>query len=228
MNNISPSPVKKQGGVDMKRLYRSRDYRIIAGVCGGIGEYFGIDPVLIRIITIMLVIFGGGGLVAYLLAIIIIPLEPILESPVKEPDVSAIKSKIKEPLPEEPDRIASFKKHISFLGVLYIIFNTLTLVIALIVFAAVAGGGFITGDETVIAITTTVASIVAGFLFIFSAPGIICGLGLLKFRSWSRTLALVLGIVNLINIPFGTALGIYTLWVMMQEETEDLFKEYQT
>ena len=56
-----------------KRLYRSRNDRMIAGVCGGIGEYFDIDPTLIRILWVTLLFMAGGGLVAYLIAWIVIP-----------------------------------------------------------------------------------------------------------------------------------------------------------
>ena len=60
-----------------QRLMRSRHARIIAGVSGGLGEYSGIDPVLIRVALILLAIFGNGiGLLIYLIAWIIIPLEP--------------------------------------------------------------------------------------------------------------------------------------------------------
>ncbi len=60
----------------MKRLYRSQKDKIIAGVCGGIGEYVGIDPVIIRIITVILFFWGGSGIIAYIIAMIIIPLNP--------------------------------------------------------------------------------------------------------------------------------------------------------
>ncbi|MFH2055285.1 MAG: PspC domain-containing protein, partial [bacterium] len=59
-----------------KRLYRSRENSIIAGVCGGLGEYFDIDPVLIRIITVILVFPGGIGLIGYLIAWIAMPHPP--------------------------------------------------------------------------------------------------------------------------------------------------------
>jgi len=55
-----------------KRLYRSRTNRWIAGVCGGIGEYFNIDPTIIRILAIVI---PGFGWVAYLICAIIIPSE---------------------------------------------------------------------------------------------------------------------------------------------------------
>ncbi len=59
-----------------KKLFRSRTNKQIAGVCGGLGEYFDIDPTIIRLVWVVAVFCAGGGLVAYLLAMIIIPQEP--------------------------------------------------------------------------------------------------------------------------------------------------------
>jgi len=58
-----------------KRLYRSRSNRIICGVCGGLGEYFGIDPVIVRVIFGLLVLANGIGILAYIILAIIVPLE---------------------------------------------------------------------------------------------------------------------------------------------------------
>jgi phage shock protein PspC (stress-responsive transcriptional regulator) len=58
---------------NVKRLYRSKKNRVIAGVCGGIGEYFNIDPTLIRLLWILFVFAGGSGILAYIIAWIIIP-----------------------------------------------------------------------------------------------------------------------------------------------------------
>jgi phage shock protein C len=61
----------------MKRLYRSRDERMVAGVAGGIGEYLDLDPTLLRLAFVALTLAGGGsGLLAYLILAIIMPLEP--------------------------------------------------------------------------------------------------------------------------------------------------------
>ncbi len=61
-----------------KRLYRSRTNKIFAGICGGIGEYAGIDPVVIRVLWLLVTIFTGfiPGLIAYILTIFIIPAKP--------------------------------------------------------------------------------------------------------------------------------------------------------
>ncbi len=58
-----------------RRLYRSRKEKVIAGVCGGLAEYFGIDPVLVRLLMVLLFIYGVG-LILYILAWIMIPQEP--------------------------------------------------------------------------------------------------------------------------------------------------------
>jgi phage shock protein PspC (stress-responsive transcriptional regulator) len=60
----------------MNKLYRSKSNRIIAGVCGGIGEYLGIDPTLIRLLWVLFSLSIGAGLLAYIIAWIIIPEEP--------------------------------------------------------------------------------------------------------------------------------------------------------
>ena len=60
----------------MKRLYRSRKNKVLAGVCGGIGEYFEIDPVLVRLIWIVFSLLWGFGILLYIIAILVIPLEP--------------------------------------------------------------------------------------------------------------------------------------------------------
>ena len=58
-----------------KKLYKS-DNRVISGVCGGIGEYFGIDPTLVRIIWAIVAVFGGAGLIMYIICACIIPVRP--------------------------------------------------------------------------------------------------------------------------------------------------------
>ena len=60
-----------------KQLYRSRANRKIAGVCAGFAEYLDLDPTLVRILWVMLVIFGGCGLLGYIIAWIIMPEEPL-------------------------------------------------------------------------------------------------------------------------------------------------------
>lgn len=62
--------------MENKRLYRSVRDKQIAGVCGGIAEYFSIDPILVRVVFVILALGAGGGLLAYLVLWIIVPRNP--------------------------------------------------------------------------------------------------------------------------------------------------------
>ncbi len=60
----------------MKRLYKSKTDRKICGVCGGIAEYLNVDPTLIRLAWAVLICFAGAGILAYILAALILPNDP--------------------------------------------------------------------------------------------------------------------------------------------------------
>ena len=66
---------------ETRKLYRSRSNRQVAGVCGGLAEYFNMDPTLIRVLFVVLAVLGGSGLVLYLALWIIVPNAPLGVSP---------------------------------------------------------------------------------------------------------------------------------------------------
>lgn len=59
-----------------KKLYKSRTDKKIDGVCGGLGAYFGVDPTIIRLAWVIFSCFGGSGILAYIIAMIVMPEEP--------------------------------------------------------------------------------------------------------------------------------------------------------
>lgn len=61
-----------------KRLYKSNENKMLDGVCGGIAEYFDVDPTLVRLAWVVFCALGGSGLLAYIVAAIIIPRKPAL------------------------------------------------------------------------------------------------------------------------------------------------------
>ena len=65
-----------------KKLYRSRTNSMIGGVCGGLGEYLNVDPTIMRLVAVLLVFANGIGLLAYIIAWIIIPRNPGIEAEV--------------------------------------------------------------------------------------------------------------------------------------------------
>ena len=86
-----------------KRLFRSRKDALIAGVCGGLAEYFDVDPSLVRLVFILAIFLGGAGLVVYLVAWLIVP-----ENPEQSPTASFIKNQqMKEEVVGELRRMGS-------------------------------------------------------------------------------------------------------------------------
>ncbi len=115
-------------------------------------------------------------------------------------------------------------RHITILGVLHIANSALGIIAAIIVFTIVTGAGIISGDLEAMTITAIVGSSIALFLLVLSLPGIIGGIGLLQHRPWARILVLVVGFLDLLNIPIGTVLGVYTIWALLKEDTAPLFE----
>jgi phage shock protein C len=76
--------------VPAKRLYRSRDNRVLKGVAGGIGEFYGVDPVIVRLLLLLTFPFGGIGIIGYILGAILIPARPKGESAPATPTVSGL------------------------------------------------------------------------------------------------------------------------------------------
>ena len=120
--------------------------------------------------------------------------------------------------------------HVKVLAVLFIALSALGIFAALALMAvfglsagivgAAADGGDAAFALPIIGLTGTALVL---FMLIVSLPGLIAGWGLLKLRPWARIVAIVLCAINLINIPLGTILGVYGLWVLLNNETERLF-----
>ncbi|MHB1686239.1 MAG: PspC domain-containing protein [Ignavibacteriaceae bacterium] len=85
-----------------KKLYRSRKDKMIGGVAGGLGEYFDIDPTLIRIIFVVALVLGGSGFLAYLILWIVVPEEPYQSSTSATPNDQTNSSETKETTAQPP------------------------------------------------------------------------------------------------------------------------------
>ena len=120
--------------------------------------------------------------------------------------------------------------HVKVLGVLYIAVSALSLFGALFLMLVFGGTASLVGltaepGEAAVAIPILgiAGTALVALLLILSIPGLLTGWGLLNYKSWSRILGLVLSVLNLLNFPFGTALGIYGLWVLLNKDAERLF-----
>ena len=117
----------------------------------------------------------------------------------------------------------TMQKHVTIVAVLRIVYSSLFLLAAFILFFLMAGIGVLSGEGEAFMILGAIGTGLAAFFIILSLPGLIGGIGLLSFRPWARILVLVLAFLDLLNIPFGTALGVYSIWVLLNAETERLF-----
>jgi F0F1-type ATP synthase membrane subunit a len=115
------------------------------------------------------------------------------------------------------------EKHITTVAALHIGLSIFGIIIGAFIFIILTAIGFASRDEDALAVLAAIGTIVSIFLFVLSVPGIIGGIGLLKRKEWARILILIVSAIDLINIPIGTALGVYSIWVLVNDETVKLF-----
>jgi hypothetical protein len=121
--------------------------------------------------------------------------------------------------------------HVKILAILHIVFGALGVLVGLGIFAFFGGiAGLIHMDhDPDAAFVVPMMGAIGGFVLIVllavSIPGIIAGVGLMSYQPWARILTIVLSILELVSIPFGTALGIYGLWVLFNADGVRLFEQ---
>lgn len=102
-----------------KKLTRSRDSKIFGGVCGGLGEYFDTDPLLFRIIFLVLLFIGGGGFLLYLILWIILPQNPVMFTNAQPEN---------EPITEQPQPLKKSGNGSMLAGIILIVLGAIFLV----------------------------------------------------------------------------------------------------
>jgi hypothetical protein len=85
--------------------------------------------------------------------------------------------------------------------------------------------GNLADDADANIVLSVIANVISVVLAILAIPGLIGGIGLMKRKNWARILVLILSIVNILNFPLGTAIGIYALWVLLQPEVTAAFEK---
>jgi hypothetical protein len=119
------------------------------------------------------------------------------------------------------------EKHVTLVGALHMGYGAFHVLCALAAFALIAGGGLLGGliaeEEFVIGITFFIATTIAVWIILFSVPGIVGGVWLLKHKPWARYLVLVVSVLAMMDVPLGLGIGLYSIWVLLQAETEKLF-----
>ena len=123
----------------------------------------------------------------------------------------------------DPERL---ERHIRVLGILWMIAGALFLIPAIALF--VLGGAahiMIHGNPLATMLGPLLMNIVGGTFLLLAAGGFFVGKGLTDHRPWARTAGLILGVLALFHPPFGTCLGIYTLWVLLSAGTSAQYQQ---
>jgi hypothetical protein len=117
--------------------------------------------------------------------------------------------------------------HIKLIGILHIVMGGLGLLAGLCLFVFFGALAGFVGSQDHDLVAVPILGSIGGIIFIIAAvlslPSLICGIGLIGFRPWARILGIILSVLHLFNVPFGTALGIYGLWALLSREGEALF-----
>lgn len=125
------------------------------------------------------------------------------------------------PLMPSAGRLAG---HIRLLGILWVAISTFRLIPGLFLIALFhEGAGFLPPE--VPSFVHGLLQAVGTLLIVGALLGLAAGVGLLQRQSWGRMLAIVLAVISLVDMPFGTALGIYTLWVLLPGKSEEEYKQ---
>jgi hypothetical protein len=120
---------------------------------------------------------------------------------------------------------SKMKKHVAVVGAIQIGFAILGLILAVVIFFVMSFARSQVGDDNTGRLVLGFLSVSLPILFGFLATlGLVGGIGLLAYKSWARYLVMVVAALGCLNIPIGTLKGVYTLWVLLQDETVKLFE----
>ena len=118
------------------------------------------------------------------------------------------------------------KKHVTVVGVIHIAFGVLGLIGALTVFFALHfARGFVSNEEIPEMVLSMLAISLPLLIGFMSTLGLVGGIGLLAYKNWARYMVIIVAAIGCINIPIGTMKGVYSLWVLLQDETVRLFEK---
>jgi len=116
------------------------------------------------------------------------------------------------------------KQHVTLVAALQIGFSTMGILGAMVVFFVFSfAGSFVSDVDVASEVMNFLGAFLPSMLLLLSLAGLIGGIGLLRFQRWARVLVMVMAAIGCFAFPIGTIIGVYSLWVLMQDETAKLF-----
>ena len=120
---------------------------------------------------------------------------------------------------------SNMKKHVTLVAALQIGFSTMGLIAAMVVFFVFSfAGSFVADVDVASEVMQFLGTFLPTIIVLASILGLIGGIGLLGYNKWARILVMVIAAIGCLNFPLGTLKGVYSLWVLMQDEAIALFK----
>ena len=116
------------------------------------------------------------------------------------------------------------ERHINVVAALQIGYSILGLIIGIVLFVVFNVVGDFVDEQEAKIVLPIIAKVLITLIVIFSIPGIIAGIGLFKRIEWARILTLILSVLHLLSFPLGTAVGVYSIWALVQPENVEAFK----
>lgn len=120
------------------------------------------------------------------------------------------------------------REHFHLLGILWVVYSAITVIVGVVMliiantlFLRMNESGFTPGMPGRVNFLQPLLSAIGIAILIKAGVGIAAGVGLMQRQSWARVLTLILGFISLIHIPFGTALGIYSIWVLLAPNADE-------
>ena len=117
------------------------------------------------------------------------------------------------------------EQHLRIVGWIHIVNGALGVVIAVLLATLFTGAGAVSGEAGAFALMAGLGGAIALFIGVLSLPSILGGWGILTYKPWSRTLVLILSFLNLLNLPIGTLIGGYSIWVLFNPEAQRLLEQ---
>ena len=120
------------------------------------------------------------------------------------------------------------EKHLTVVAALQVGFSVLGILAAIIVYTVLHNVMHFADDPETVNVLRIVARWVSLFLLVISIPGLVGGIGLFMKKNWARILVLIISVLDLLNIPLGTIIAVYSIWVLVQEDTVKLFDDQES
>jgi hypothetical protein len=121
---------------------------------------------------------------------------------------------------------SKMKKHVTVVGALHIGFGILWLIAAIILYFIFNFARVSVGDDAIaLKVLGFIGLVLPLLIGVISVIGLIGGIALLSYRSWARVMVIIVAVLGCLNIPIGTLIGVYSIWVLMQDETVKLFEK---